>query len=293
MDKLRAIRLFVRLAELGSFTGVADELGITKSLVSKEISRLEDGMGVRLLHRSTRNITLTPSGEGYLQHCRELLIKLEDADAYVQNLQGVSRGKLRINAPMALGITDLSRAFVEFMKLHPRIELDLHLSDEPIDLIENGFDLGFRVTSNLHDSSYIGKSLTEFIYRVCATESYLERHSEIRSSDDLRQHNCFVYSYFSGRNIWPLKNGVAVSGNLKSNSSLLILEAIKAGQGIGFLPSFIADPAITAGEIVEILQDIKKPRPTLYALYPAREHLPPSLKLCIEFLQARFKRVGA
>lgn len=293
MDKLRAIHLFVRLADLGSFTGVADELGTTKSLVSKEIGRLEGSIGVRLLHRSTRSITLTPAGQGYLNHCRELLIKLADADAYVQALQGVTKGQLRINSPMALGMTDLSRAFSEFMALYPGISLDLHLSDEPIDLIEHGFDLGFRVTSKLNDSSYIGKTLTNFRYRVCASRHYLENHPAITHADDLRHHNCFVYSYFSGRNVWPLGKGVAVSGNLKANSSLLILEAVKAGQGVGLLPSFIADSELARGTVVEILADAVKPPLPLYALYPARDHLPPALTLCIEFLQEWFGRPRA
>lgn len=289
MDKLRAIHLFVRLADLGSFTAVADEYAANKSLISKEINRLEEDIGVRLLHRSTRRIALTPAGEGYLRHCREILIKLEDADAYVQNLQGTTTGKLRINCPMALAVTDLSKVFAEFSKSYPAINLELHLSDEPIDLVERGFDLGFRVTSKLNDSSYIGKALTEFEYRVCSSTAYLERHAPINKSEDLKKHNCFVYSYFRGKNIWPLNKGVAISGNLKSNSSLMIKEAVIAGQGIGFLPSFIADPAIAAGEMVEILKKTKKPKPVLYALYPARDHLPPSLKLCIDFLQGWYK----
>ena len=130
MDKLRAMRLFVRLADLGSFTRVAEQMNASKSMVSKEIGRLEDDLGSRLLHRSTRNVQLTHVGEGYLQRAREILSKLEDADNFAQDLQQNLRGKLKINAPMALGITDLANLFSDFMLAYPDIELDIHLGDE-------------------------------------------------------------------------------------------------------------------------------------------------------------------
>ncbi|MBL4638602.1 MAG: LysR family transcriptional regulator, partial [Proteobacteria bacterium] len=141
MDTLRAMQLFVRLADLGSFTKVADETNHSKSMISKEISRLEDNLGARLLQRSTRKLQLTQVGEGYLERCRDILINLEDAQSYVQDLQDKPKGKLKINAPMALGITDLSAMFADFMLAYPDIELDIHLGDEPIDLIEQGFDV--------------------------------------------------------------------------------------------------------------------------------------------------------
>lgn len=290
MDKLRAIRWFVRLAELGSFTAVADELGSSKSLVSKEISRLEDAMGARLLHRSTRTLQLTPTGEGYLQHCREILIKVADSDAYIQDLQSRPKGKLRINSPMALALTDLARMFAEFMQLYPDIELDIHLGDEPADLIEQGFDLGFRASSRQVDSSYVGRPLTRFRYHVCASRSYLESHPAIRTPEDLADHNCFIYTYFLGRNRWPLDAGVEVRGSLRVNSTIFMMETIKAGLGIGFIPGFVCRQMLEDGQVVEILEDAARPDLTLYALYPARQHIPPALRACVEFLEKRFRQ---
>lgn len=290
MDKLRAIRLFVRLAELGSFTQVADEKNSSKSMVSKEISRLEEAVGARLLHRSTRHLQLTPVGEGYLQHCREILIKLDDAEAYVQNLQEAPSGKLRINAPMALGLTDLAEMFAAFMIQFPNIELDINLDDEPIDLIEQGFDLGFRASSKPFDSNYIGRPLTHFCYKICASQHYLDNHPTITSAQDLAQHNCFIYRYFLGKNVWPLDGQVHVSGNLKVNSTLFMMEAIKSGIGIGFIPDFVCKEMLEKNEVVEILPEAQRPHLTLYALYPARHHLPPALKHCIAFLQNWFEK---
>ncbi|OZG73541.1 LysR family transcriptional regulator [Hahella sp. CCB-MM4] len=289
MDKLRAIKLFVRLADVGSFTRVAEEINASKSMISKEITRLEDDIGARLLHRSTRNLQLTPVGEGYLQHCREILIKLADAESYVSSQQTMPKGRLRINAPMALGVLDLATLFAEFMKQYPDVELDIHLNDEPIDLIEQGFDLGFRVSSRLMDSSYIGRPLTQFTYKVCAARAYLDAHEKIQTPDDLAGHNCFIYSYFQGRSVWPLGEGVAVKGKLRVNSTPFMMECIKAGLGVGFIPSFVCRKMLAEGEVEEILPDAERPKLTLYALYPARHHLPPPLIKCVTFLQQWFQ----
>ncbi len=289
MDKLRAMKMFVRVVDAGSFTAVADELNVSTSMISKEIRRLEDDLGVRLMHRSTRGQQLTTIGDNYLQRCRELLIQAEDADAYVQHMQSDPRGKLRINAPMALGITDLSRMFSAYMKAYPDIELDIHLGDESQDLIEHGFDLGFRASSQLFDSNYIGKPLTRFQYQVCASPDYLATHPRIRKVADLKNHNCFVYSYFRGGNHWPLNEGIAIDGTLKVNSTLFMRQLIEDGLGIGFLPSFIAGEGIQNGKLKEVLTRAARPELTLYALYPNRKFVQPKLLSCITFLQTWFK----
>jgi len=288
VDKLRAIQLFVRLADLGSFTRVAEQINSSKSMVSKEIGRLETELGTRLLHRSTRNVQLTHTGEGYLQRAREILAKLDDADNYVQDLQQNLRGKLKINAPMALGITDLSHLFADFMQANPEIELDIHLGDESIDLVEQGFDLGFRASSKPIDSSYVGRPLTKFTYKVCAAPDYLSRHPSISLPQDLKAHNCFIYSYFQGKNVWPIEDGVSVKGNLRVNNTMFMMESIKKGLGIGFIPDFVCQQAIDSGQVVEVLADSHKPMLTLYALYPVRYFVPPKLVQCIQYLEQWF-----
>ena len=288
MDKLRAIRLFVRLADLGSFTRVAEQTNASKSMISKEISRLEDELGARLLHRSTRNVQLTHVGEGYLQRAREILAKLDDADNFVQDLQQHPRGKLKINAPMALGITDLSSLFADFMRAYPDIELDIHLGDENVDLVEQGFDLGFRASSRPVDSGYVGRPLIEFNYQVCASPRYLEMNPAIALPRDLKEHNCFVYSYFQGKNVWPIEDGIPIQGTLRVNSTIFMMEAIKSGLGIGFIPDFVCREALLKGEVIEVLADAIKPSLTLYALYPARHLVPAKLVQCIAFLEGWF-----
>ncbi|OMH38028.1 LysR family transcriptional regulator [Motiliproteus sp. MSK22-1] len=288
MDKLRAMQLFVRLADLGSFTRVAEQTNASKSMISKEISRLEQALGARLLHRSTRSVQLTHVGEGYLQRAREILEKLDDADSFVQDLQQHPRGKLKINAPMALGITDLSSLFADFMRTYPDIELDLHLGDETVDLVEQGFDLGFRASSRPIDSNYVGRPLIRFKYRVCVAPEYLREHSAINLPRDLKDHNCFVYSYFQGKNIWPIEDGIAVKGTLRVNSTIFMMEAIKGGRGVGFIPDFVCREALEKGEVVEVLANSERPDLTLYALYPARHFVPSKLVQCIEYLEQWF-----
>lgn len=291
MNKLRAIQLFVRLADLGSFTLVAEQTNASKSMISKEISRLEEALGARLLHRSTRNVKLTHVGEGYLQRAREILEKLDDADNFVQDLQQHPRGKLKINAPMALGITDLSTLFADFMQAYPDIELDIHLGDENIDLVEQGFDLGFRASSRPIDSNYVGRPLTRFTYRVCVGAKYFNEHPAINLPRDLKEHNCFVYSYLQGKNVWPIEDGVTVKGTLRVNNTMFMMEAIKQGQGIGFIPDFVCREALEKGEVIEVLVDSKKPDLTLYALYPARHFVPSKLIQCIEYLEKWFAKM--
>ena len=288
MDKLRAIELFVRLADLGSFTRVAEQTNASKSMISKEIKRLEESLGARLLHRSTRNVRLTHVGEGYLQRARDILAKLDDANNFVQELQHSPRGKLKINVPMVLGITDLSHMFAAFMRAYPDIELDIHLGDEDVDLVEQGFDLGFRAASRSFDSSYVGRPLTAFNYHVCASPDYLDTHPVIELPRDLQNHNCFVYSYFKGKDIWPIEDGIAISGNLKVNNTLFMLEAVKSGLGIGFLPSFVCDSALKNKQVSEILASSEKPKLTLYALYPARHLVPAKIIQCIDFMEQWF-----
>ncbi|AFP32328.1 LysR family transcriptional regulator [Marinobacter sp. BSs20148] len=288
MDKLRAISLFVRLVDLGSFTRVAEQINGSKSMVSKEIRRLEDELGARLLHRSTRNIQLTHVGEGYLQRAREILEKLDDADNFVEDIQQYPRGKLKINAPMALGITHLSSLFADFMRAYPDIELDIHLDDESVDLVKEGFDLGFRASSRPVDSHYVGRPLINFNYRVLASPQYLETHPAITLPRDLKDHNCFVYSYFQSKNVWPIEDGILIQGTLRVNSTIFMMEAIKKGLGIGFVPDFVCRKALMKGEVIEVLSDSKKTNLTLYALYPARHLVPAKLVQCIEFLEAWF-----
>ncbi|WP_141240138.1 LysR family transcriptional regulator [Pseudoalteromonas sp. HM-SA03] len=292
MNKLRAIEMFVKLAKVRSFTRVAEQYNTSKSMISKEISRLEAELGARLIHRTTRNLQLTHVGEGYLQRAKDILNKLEDADTFIQESQQAPKGKLKVNVPMVLGITDLAAMFADFMQAYPDVDLEIHLGDEDIDLVEQGFDLGFRASSRPFDSSYIGKEITQFSYHVCASPQYLGSHPAIESAQDLIHHNCFEYSYSKRKNLWPLDEGVRIKGSLKVNNVLFMLQAIKSHLGIGVLPEFACREALEKGEVVSILQYADKPTLALYALYPARQFVPAAVLQCIEFYRLGLSVMG-
>lgn len=289
MDKFKAMQYFVRVADLGSFSKVAEQSGVSKSMLSKQISGLEAELGARLLQRTTRRLQLTQLGEDYLQRCREILRQLEDTEAHIQEQQQQPKGKLRINAAMALGLTSLAPAFAEFMRQYPDIELDIQLSDEAQDLLEHNFDLGLRVASQPFDSGYVGKAITQFNYTICASPAYLQQNGAINRPEDLLNHQCFEYSYFRSKNLWPVgEAGVPIGGSLKANSSVFLLDMVKQGMGVGFIPRFISHPALESGEVIEVLAAEPKPLMTLYALYPVRHFAPPRLTCFIAFLQQWF-----
>lgn len=293
MDKLKAMQLLVQVSELGSFSKVAEQCGTTKSMVSKQIAKLEEALGARLLQRSTRQLQLTPLGDAYLQRCRNILQQVDEAELHIQDELQLPKGKLRVNAPMALGLTALRPAISAFMQQYPDIELDIQLSDESLDLIQHNFDVGLRVASRSFDSPYVGRRLAHFDYRICASAAYLASHDPIRRASDLKKHNCFEYTYFRDKNLWPVGGqGIAISGQLKANSSVFLLEIIKLGEGIGFIPSFICQNALDTGELVEILAKTRKPKMTLYALYPERRFMPPRLARFLEFMAEHFKESG-
>ncbi|MEI5637700.1 MULTISPECIES: LysR family transcriptional regulator [unclassified Pseudoalteromonas] len=288
LNKLRAMEMFVSVANLGSFTQAAQHFNTSKSVISKEISKLELALGGRLLHRTTRNLQLTYTGEEYLQRAKNILNSLDEAEHCVLESGQRAKGKLKVNVPMVLGLTDLALMFADFMQAYPEIELEVHLGDEDIDLVKQGFDLGFRASSQPFDSNYIGKQIAQFDYHICVSQSYLDNNPKIKIPQDLSYHNCFEYSYAKRKNVWPLDNGVRIKGTLKANNVLFMLQAIKLGHGIGMLPEFACREAIDNQEVVSILAHSKKPKLTLYALYPARHHVPNAVMQCIEFLRQWF-----
>lgn len=290
MDKLRAMELFVKVAEIGSFSGAADALNISKSMISKEVSKLEKQIGARLLQRSTRKLQLTEIGRGYLNRCRQILLQVKDTESFVLHMQSKPRGKLKINAPMTLGISDLRFAFSDFMAAFPEIELDITLSDEQVDLIEQGFDIGFRAMTQLTDLNYIGKPIGEFQLHVVASPSYLKAQSAVETLDDLVNHNCLAYSYSLAGTSWPIGGGVPITGQLKANNTLFIRQAALDGRGIAVLPSFVCKTDLESGELVELLQNYERPTLKFYVLYPAREFVPPKITQCVDFIHNWFSK---
>jgi DNA-binding transcriptional LysR family regulator len=285
MDKLKAIQLFLRLAELGSISRVAEEQQLAKSMVSTQLKKLEQQLGVRLFQRTTRHFSLTAQGEQYRTQVQTLLGQMETLEDQLRTGQTQLSGKLKISASMAMGVTFLGRAIAAFQQQYPQVELDVQLGDEAVDLVQQGFDLALRASSQPLDSLYVGRQIGRFRYYLCASPAYLGQQAAIHQLSDLQKHNCFEYSYFRSRNFWPIGDGVRIDGKVRANSTPFLKELVLAGLGLALLPEFVAVPEINNGQLEEVLADLPRPSLDLYALYPVRHHVPLKVDVFIRFMQ--------
>lgn len=292
MDRLSTLRLFTRLAELRSFSATAAELEISASAASKAIAELEQSLGAKLLHRTTRRVSLTEVGAGYAERAVAVLRAMEDADAEATGAAGAASGRLRLNAPMALGLADLGEALAAFAAAHPRIELDVEFGDRHVDLLREGFDLGLRATTDPKDSNYTAQRIAEFALHVCASPGYLAQRGHPASPAALGTHTCFSYAYASAGTRWPLhfdgQTHVSVTPAMRANSTPFLKRLLLADLGIAVLPDFVAQPELGAGALVELFPQIERPPLRLYAVYPERRLAPRKVVACVQFLKQWF-----
>ncbi|WP_417433689.1 LysR family transcriptional regulator [Kiloniella sp.] len=290
MESMNAIPVFVAVVEEGSFAAAARRLGVTKSAVSKRISQLEAHLGVQLLHRSTRKLSLSEAGEQYFAHAIQSLAAAQDAEDAVAQLQGAPQGRLRINTPMSFGRLHVSPLVPDFLAAYPGVGVDMVMDDRVVDMVEGGFDLAIRVRT-LEDSALIARKLAPCHNLLCAAPSYLKKHGTPKHPDDLQEHNCLQYAYASTIHTWRFEeknNGgivnLDVTGNYQVNNSEALRQALVAGVGIARLPTFIASADITAGRLVPLLPDYKLPSQIIYAVFPERRHLPAKVRVFIDYL---------
>ena len=286
------IPLFVAVVESGSYSRAAEKLNITKSAVSKRISQLEDELGIRLIQRTTRHISLTEAGERYYEYVSQALSFAQQGVDAVSELQGEPRGKLKITAPMSFGVRHIAPFLTEFLQRYPHIELDLQFEDRMVDLVAEGYDLAIRI-GHLSDSNLIAKRLVTCHSILCASPDYLAAHPVPSEPEHLNQHNCIKYSYFRGGNEWTFcKNQqefkVLPKGNMSVNNSEAIRRVLLSGLGIGQLPTFIVGKDVQEKRLVPIMSPYALPVHAVYAVYPERKHLPQKVSLFIAFLSEKY-----
>lgn len=295
MENLADIAVFVRVVERGSFTLAAEALALSRAAVSKYVSRLEERLGARLLHRTTRRLSLTEAGAALFEASRGAIERIEEAEAAVARLQSAPRGTLRVSAPMSFGLLHLGPALVDFAGEHPQVAVDLRLDDRFVNLVEDGIDVAIRIGA-LTDSSLVARKLATARSLVCASPEYLARNGEPETPEDLVTHECLVYSYLSTPNVWRFTApdgralAVAVGGSLRINNGILLAQAAIAGQGILATPSFYVSDALRAGRLRAVLAHYKLPDIGIYAVYPQRAHVPPKVRAFVDFLARRFGR---
>jgi DNA-binding transcriptional LysR family regulator len=292
MDKLTSIKAFAKVVQHGNFAAAARELRLSRSAVSKYVIELEQELGVQLLARTTRSVTPTEHGQAYYERCTAILSDLEEADLAVTRLQSEPRGLLRINAPMSFGTLHLGRAIAHFMERYPQLQIQLVLSDQQIDPVQEGFDVTLRI-ADLPSSSLIARRIAPALRVVCAAPSYLERRGTPKHPDDLRSHDCLAYGHLATGNQWKLtgsdgEHWIHIPWTLCTNNAEVLRDAAVRGRGIALLPTFIAGADLQQGSLRTILADYKAPEISVYAIYPQTRHLSVKVRLFIDFLVERF-----
>ena len=293
MDRLAAIEAFVRVAETHSFSEAARRLHASQSAVSRAVSGLEAELGARLLHRTTRSLTLTEAGRGYFERAARILADLGEANLAVTQLQAAPRGRLRVNAPMSFGFLHLAPALPDFLALYPELAVDLSMSDRFVDLIEEGVDVAVRIGA-LEDSSLIARKLAPIRRVVCASPAYLKARGTPLEPDDLKQHDCLCNSNIAVQHewrfaaadgkIWP----VDVHGRLSANNGDALRIAALKGLGRANLPTFIVGADLQAGTLVTVLDEFGVQDLAMSAVYPPGRHLSPKVRAFVDFLADRF-----
>jgi DNA-binding transcriptional LysR family regulator len=295
MDHLTDIAVFVRVVERGSFTRAADELELSRAVVSKYLSRLEARLGARLLHRTTRRLSLTEAGAALFEASRGALERIGEAEDAVASFQKEPRGRLKVSAPMGFGILCLGAAVAAFLKANPAVSLDMHLDDRFVNLVAEGMDVAIRI-GRLTDSSLVARKIATSQPIVVAAPAYLEEHGEPQAPEDLAAHNCLLYSYLSTANVWRFttRDGaelpVAVTGTARVNNGNLECEMAAEGLGLAMVPAFYATAYLRSGRLRRVLKDHRMPELGIYAVYPQRAHVPPKVKAFVDFLVERFAR---
>ncbi|TNE61464.1 MAG: LysR family transcriptional regulator [Alphaproteobacteria bacterium] len=294
---LQAIKTFCRAIETGNLTAAARGLHITKSVASRRIQALEDELGARLLARNTKGVTATDAGAAFYERCLRILDDLEDARQSVKCASDNLVGTLRFTAPRSFTDKRLGRPLTEFMKRHPDLAMDMNLTDEKVDIIGGGYDLGLRITSQLDDTSLIARKVTSIHSHLIASPQYLAERGTPRAPEDLKGHSCILYSNLPSNNQWRFLMGgetvsVRVDGAISTNSGDMQLDAARAGLGIAALPRFYLHEAVQKGEVVTVLEDFSRADVHLYALYPEKRLLPLKVRAFVDFLVEWFQIPG-
>jgi DNA-binding transcriptional LysR family regulator len=288
MDRLQAMRVFATVVESGSFSRAAEQLHLSATAASRHVADLEKHLGAQLLQRSTRRINLTGVGADYYDRCRTILADVEEAETLASTAESQPKGLLRISLSHSLGLAYIAPLIPEFCKRYPDLHLELSFADRTIDLVEEGIDMAIRITGNLK-TGLVARKLAPTRIVCCASPGYLERHGTPQTPDDLRHHNCLIYSYARTAHTWTfLRDGkpydVPVKGTLDANSGEMSRIAAIAGLGIAPLPNFMICNELRSGSLVPILTDYPSPEINVYAVYMPGARRAARIKAMVEYL---------
>lgn len=295
MDKLNSMRVFLQVARLGSFSGAAQHLGISKAMASKYVSYLEDELDVRLINRTTRHLKLTESGGIYRDRVQRILEELEATEQSVSRSSSEPSGTLRIMAPTSFGSFHLTRAIAEYRKKYPKVSVDLILTGRTPDFVGEGLDLAIR-TGELKDSNQIARRLSDSRLVVCASPDYLEQFGEPQVPSDLTKFNCLIFSPRSPLGAWPFMiddNNVTVrvNGDVRANTGDALRIAAIQGCGLAQLPTYMVGLDIKAGRLRPVLEKFEPSKRPIYAVYLHRQNLTAKVSTFVDFLYDMYQPI--
>ncbi|MEO1427773.1 MAG: LysR family transcriptional regulator [Cyanobacteria bacterium J06633_8] len=292
MDKFESMRAFTQVVEEGSFAAAARKMQLSRSAVNKLVINLENQLGVQLLYRTTRKVTLTDNGRAFYERCIDILSSLEEAELAVSHQHSEPKGILRINAPMSFGISFLGAKVAEFMTRYPDVKIILTLEDRFVDPISEGYDIVIRITLPQEYPSLVAHHITTFPLVICAAPSYLEAKGIPVKPSELKQHSYLHYGYSTKGCDWELTNThnntveqVSIDGIFCSNNGEVLRDTAVRGLGIIILPTFIIKDELEQGKLKIILPDYRLPELTLCVIYPVNRHLSTKVQLFTQFLQ--------
>lgn len=291
MDRMTAMQVFVEVADRGSLTAAADALDMSRAMVTRYLGELETWLGARLLHRTTRRLSLTPAGDAALARCRTLLELGEDLRAASADDHAAPHGRLRITCSTSFGVSQMAAAVADYVARYPGTGVDLLLIDRAVNLVEERIDLAIRITSAL-DPGLIARQLSVCRSVLCATPAYLRGRGTPRNPDDLASHACLTHHYV-GQHRWELtRDGnthrVAVTGPISANDATTLAQAVLADAGIAMLPTYLVAPPLARGELVVVLPDYTLATMGIHGVYTSRRQMPVLVRSFLDFLAARF-----
>lgn len=286
------MKVFVRVVEAGSFVAAAGKLKLSTTATSRLVADLESHLGTRLLQRTTRRLHLTEPGQRFFDRARDLLGGLEDAEAEAGVGTQAPSGLLRITTPATFGTLHLTRLFPKYQERYPQVTLEVLAIDRMVDLVNDGFDLAVRLSTE-HQPTYVARKLATIHLAVCASPGYLKRHGSPRTPQDLTQHNCLTQTHTAYADKWLFEGPkgtaeVPVRGNFRTNNGELLRSAALAGEGIILEPTFIVGEDLARGDLVPLLREWHVPEWSAVVLYPSRRFVPARVRTFTDFLQKEF-----
>ncbi len=294
MDRLQSMRVFAKVVEQGNFARAAQALEMSNAVVTRYVADLEEHLGTRLLNRTTRRLSLTETGQAYLERVLQILQEIDDADAIASAHSKTPSGTLRIYSHLAFGQLQLAQLLPEYARRYPQVTLDVTLSDRTLDLVEDSFDVGIFTDLQKFDAGMIARQLGISQVLLCASPEYVRGHGAPQSPAEISQHACLNFSYEQLRHHWPMRDSsgkvvhIPVTGKVVSNNGALLRDCALAGMGLVLRPSFALGDDLAAGRLLRLLPEQPLGQLAVSMVYPSRRLLSAKVRAFVEFITERF-----